>query len=108
MNPYKDTRVSDICIIREFDTNVSNDELVWHRDEVKRTVIVMEGKGWSFQRDNELPISIGKGTVIDIEKNEFHRLRKGETKLKLKILEFPNEVALLKTINRQRTSILEF
>ena len=107
MNPYKDTRVSDICIIREFDTNVSNDELVWHRDEVKRTVIVMEGKGWSFQRDNELPISIGKGTVFYIEKNEFHRLRKGETKLKLKILEFSNEVALLKTINRQRTSIIE-
>ena len=108
MKPYKDRRMSDICIIREFNENVHQDDLVWHRDKCKRTIIVMEGEGWSFQRDNELPISIKTGTVIDIEKNEFHRLHKGHTKLKLKILESSDKVALLKTINRTRTSILEF
>lgn len=110
MTPYKDTIVTDICTIREFDSNVNEESLVWHRDETKRTVIVMEGEGWLFQRDNELPISIDKGTVIDIPSNEFHRLHKGKTHLKLKILNDWRtiKVAYRKTINRKRMSVLEF
>jgi hypothetical protein len=74
-------------IIREFDTNISTDELVWHMDKNNRIVEVISGKGWKFQMDNHLPIELKEGMKLEIPKETFHRIGKGDTKLVIKIKE---------------------
>jgi quercetin dioxygenase-like cupin family protein len=82
MNPY-----NDVGQIRTFSKDVLNEELVWHRDKNNRTVTILEGEGWKFQRDNELPISLSKGDTLEIEAYSYHRIIKGNTDLKIKIEE---------------------
>jgi quercetin dioxygenase-like cupin family protein len=86
MRPYQDKLNGNIKI-REFDLNISNNELVWHRDEKDRHVTVLEGKGWYFQRDNELPLELKENDSIFIPKLTYHRVIKGSTPLKIKIQE---------------------
>lgn len=86
MNPYtEDTQ--DGYIIREFDSNISNEELVWHRDKKNRVVEIIEGSGWRLQMDNKLPIELKEGMVIEIPKETYHRIGRGNTKLVIKIKE---------------------
>jgi hypothetical protein len=47
----------------------------------------LEGVGWKFQFDNELPKEIGPGSTIHINKRCYHRLIKGSTPLKVRIVE---------------------
>ena len=60
-------------------------DLVWHQDKEDRTIEILEGKGWAFQNDNELPLDISEGDRIFIPINKIHRLLKGTTDLKIKI-----------------------
>jgi quercetin dioxygenase-like cupin family protein len=83
--PYINTQVTDKYIIREFNENIDPIELKWHRDLENRTVEVLEGEGWQFQRDNELPVELKEGVRIFIPKLEWHRVIKGKGTLKLKI-----------------------
>jgi len=53
MKPYTDIEVTDKYIIREFNENIDPIELMWHRDLENRTVEVLEGEGWQFQRDKK-------------------------------------------------------
>ena len=86
MNPYtEDTQ--DGYIIREFDSNIPNEELVWHRDKKNRVVEIIEGSGWRLQMDNKLPIELKEGMVIEIPKETYHRIGRGNTKLVIKIKE---------------------
>lgn len=86
--PYTDTRLSDTEWIREFDPTISeSEEYVWHRDTADRTVTVLEGSGWQFQFDDEIPQVINKGNAIFIEKMKYHRLIPGTEKLRIKIKE---------------------
>jgi len=48
---------------------------------------VLEGEGWQFQFDNHLPFKIVAGDHFTIKENEYHRLIKGSSKLKLRITE---------------------
>ena len=86
MNPYTENK-QDGYIIREFDSNIPNEELVWHRDEKNRVVEVIEGSGWRFQMDNRLPIELKEGMILLIPKETYHRIGKGNTKLVIKIKE---------------------
>lgn len=81
---YIDEQVGDV-IYRTFDESVSDIELVWHRDHEARTVTVIEGTGWKFQYDNQLPIELKEGDVFSIEAMRYHRILKGDTGLVLKI-----------------------
>lgn len=74
-------------IIRKFDTNIDVSELVWHRDKKDRVVEVVSGNGWKFQLDNHLPVELKEGMVLEIPKETFHRIGKGDTKLVIKIKE---------------------
>ena len=47
----------------------------------------MESKGWMFQMDNELPIFLKEGDKIFVPKGVYHRVLKGDGKLKVKIKE---------------------
>lgn len=87
MTPYTNLQTTDKYIIREFNESIDPTELLWHRDLKSRTVTVLEGKGWYFQRDNELPLELKEGVCIFINKLEWHRVIKGNTTLKIKIEE---------------------
>ena len=84
--PYKETRgVSHM--LREFDADVSHEELVWHRDKRTRAVTPVKCEGWKFQRDNEPPFEMEEGETIVIEAETFHRIIRGSGKLVLEIRE---------------------
>jgi quercetin dioxygenase-like cupin family protein len=86
--PYTDIRLSKTEWIREFDVSITNsEEYIWHRDANDRSVIVLEGDGWKFQFDEELPQIINKGDTLFIPKLVYHRLIPGATNLKIKITE---------------------
>jgi len=80
MKPYKDKNN-----IREFSKDINPLDLIWHKDETNRLVEVLEGKGWKFQLDNELPFEIKENNIIFIPKGKTHRIIKGNTNLKIKI-----------------------
>ena len=90
VKPYIDNH-NNGKIVREFSGDVSEDELIWHRDKRTREVTVLEGTGWKLQMDNELPEELIKGKLYTIPKMEYHRLIKGTDKLVLNIWEEKNE-----------------
>jgi quercetin dioxygenase-like cupin family protein len=72
--------------VRVFQLNkVDESDLVWHTDEENRLITVLEGEGWRFQRDNELPIELSKGDKLKIPEGQIHRILKGSTDLIIKI-----------------------
>ena len=81
MNPYTDENTT-----RTFSKDVDPMSLIWHTDQEDRTVTVLEGKGWQLQRDNELPLALNEGDNIFIPMGQIHRVIKGSTDLKLKII----------------------
>ena len=85
--PYTDTTKGRFKI-RTFKSNTDFHELVWHRDKANRIVTVLEGSGWFFQMDNDIPIELEEGDVLTIPKMEYHRIYKaGDTDLVLEIEE---------------------
>jgi len=86
MNPYKQVTENDV-IVRTFSEDVESEELVWHRDRKDRVVEVVQSNGWKFQMDNELPKTLKSGDVVEIPKETFHRVIKGEGNLIIKIKE---------------------
>ena len=73
-------------IIRTFDHEREDAEFVWHRDMEDREIEVLEGEGWQFQIQNCLPWLLKKGMVFNIRKSEYHRLIKGVTPLKCRVV----------------------
>ena len=80
MKPYKDS-----SNIRIFSKDVDPMDLIWHMDDEDRNIEILEGKGWKFQFDNELPLSLTKGDRIFIDRHRVHRVHKGTTDLKIRI-----------------------
>ena len=80
MNPYSDQEN-----IRTFSKDVDPMDLIWHTDKENRDITILEGEGWSFQRDNELPMELSKGDRLHIPEGQIHRIRKGNTDLVIKI-----------------------
>ena len=87
MTPYTNIEVTDKYIIREFNENIDPIELMWHRDLNARKITVLEGDGWYFQKDNELPFELKEGVHVFIDAKEWHRVIKGNSTLKIKIEE---------------------
>ena len=71
--------------IRTFDKNVLSEELVWHRDKEDRLVEVVEGDNWELQLDDELPVKLIPGKSYIIPEGVYHRVKRGNTDLKIKI-----------------------
>lgn len=82
VNPYTDEKE-----FRTFSCNVDDNELVWHRDKTDRIVTVVEGEGWQYQTDNDLPIELKEGDTLFIPAMTYHRILKGKSDLKIKIKE---------------------
>ena len=83
MKPYTDIEVTDKYIIREFNENIDPIELLWHRDDQRRTIEILGETNWKLQLDNQLPTSLNQ--PIHIERHQWHRVIKGTGNLKLKI-----------------------
>ena len=75
-------------LIRTFSTDVDSEELMWHQDLKDRKVTVIEGNGWLFQMENELPIKLEDAKQIFIPKLAWHRVLKGNDRLIVEIEEF--------------------
>ena len=73
--------------IRTFDSNVENEELVWHRDKKDREVTVLDGIGWKIQFEDKLPVDLKRGKLYNVKAMEYHRLIKGNKGLTLRIWE---------------------
>ena len=65
---YSQENITDNKFKRVFSSEVSEKELVWHRDKENRIVEVLEDTDWYFQMDNELPIPLKKGVKFQIPK----------------------------------------
>lgn len=81
MDPYIDKNN-----IRIFSKDVDPMSLIWHEDQEDRTIEVIEGNGWKFQFDEELPFELKKGNKFFIPKGNLHRVIKGKNNLKIKII----------------------
>jgi quercetin dioxygenase-like cupin family protein len=86
VNPYQE-EINDLVITRVFNEDVESDELVWHRDRNDRIVEILESDGWYFQFEDQLPIEMKKGDVLNIPKESYHRIIKGSNDLIVKIYE---------------------
>lgn len=75
--------------IRIFSKDVETDELKWHFDNENRRVTVLEGNDWMFQMDDDLPVTLKVGDIIEVPKGIYHRIKRGSNDLKIKI-EFYN------------------
>jgi quercetin dioxygenase-like cupin family protein len=84
--PFSETKKEDL-IFRTFSPEIDSDELVWHKDLNDRIVTIIESGGWQFQKEDELPITLTNNQVLLIPKNSWHRVIKGKSELKIKIIE---------------------
>jgi len=87
MKPYQYNIISKDTKIRIFNENIDPIELMWHRDLKSRKVTILEGKGWSYQQEDQLPQTLYPGDHIFIPALEYHRIIKGTTDLKIQIEE---------------------
>jgi mannose-6-phosphate isomerase-like protein (cupin superfamily) len=71
--------------IRVFSKDVETEELKWHFDNENRKVTILESDGWQFQMDDELPVDLKPGDVTYIPKGMYHRIKRGNNDLKIKI-----------------------
>jgi hypothetical protein len=77
--------------LRIFDVNADDSQYVWHRDNEDRLIEIISGDGWRFQKENDLPWLLSKGMRFKINAQEYHRIIKGITDLKIRITPLINK-----------------
>tara|TARA_Y100000114_G_scaffold96083_1_gene89389 strand:- start:252 stop:530 length:279 start_codon:yes stop_codon:yes gene_type:complete len=82
--PFEEEKIDEYNFIRTFPADVDEMDLIWHADKENRIITVLEGNGWKFQFDEELPIEMTKGLSISIFEGRLHRVIKGNGPLKIK------------------------
>ena len=83
--PFEEKQIDQFNFIRTFSADVDEMDLIWHADKENRIITVLEGNGWKFQFDEELPIEMTDGLNISIFEGRIHRVIKGEGPLKIKL-----------------------
>ena len=83
--PFIETKIDKYTFIREFSNDVDEMDLVWHEDPENRVIEVIEGNGWKFQYDDQLPFEMIDGVEFTIIKGQIHRVIKGYGPLKIKL-----------------------
>ena len=85
--PYSDQPTASKSFERTFQSDVSESELVWHRDYATRKITVVQGDGWQIQLDNQLPVYVIPGDEFTISAGTYHRIIRGFDNLVLDITE---------------------
>jgi quercetin dioxygenase-like cupin family protein len=83
--PFEEEQIDQYNFIRTFPADVDEMDLIWHADRENRVVTVLEGNGWKFQFDEELPIEMTDGLNISIFEGRIHRVIKGNGPLVIKL-----------------------
>ena len=83
--PFEEEKIDQYNFIRTFSADVDEMDLIWHADKENRIITVLEGNGWKFQFDEELPIEMTNGLSISIFKGRIHRVIKGNGPLVIKL-----------------------
>ena len=83
--PFKEEQIDQYNFIRTFPADVDEMDLIWHADKENRIITVLEGNGWKFQFDEELPVEMTEGKSISILKGVVHRVIKGNGPLVIKL-----------------------
>ena len=83
--PFKEEKIKDNIFIRTFSTDVDEMDLIWHTDKENRFIKVLEGNGWQFQYDEELPFEMTDGLGFPVMKGQIHRVIKGLGPLKIEL-----------------------
>jgi hypothetical protein len=86
--PFNDELINN-KLIRTFESDVADEERVWHRDLEDREVIIIKSDGWGYQLDNQLPLPLKVGQELFIPKMLWHRVIKGNNKLVVQIKKLP-------------------
>ena len=64
--PFIETKIDKYTFIREFSNDVDEMDLVWHEDPENRVIEVIEGNGWKFQYDDQLPFEMIDGIEYNL------------------------------------------
>ena len=83
--PFEEKQIDQFNFIRTFSAGVDEMDLIWHADKENRIITVLEGNGWKFQFDEELPVEMTEGKSISILKGKLHRVIKGKGPLKINL-----------------------
>ena len=83
--PFEEEKIDQYNFIRTFPADVDEMDLIWHADKENRIITVLEGNGWKFQFDEELPVEMTEGKSISILKGKLHRVIKGKGPLKINL-----------------------
>ena len=83
--PFEEEQIDQYNFIRTFPADVDEMDLIWHADKENRIITVLEGNGWKFQFDEELPVEMTEGKSISILKGVIHRVIKGNGPLVIKL-----------------------
>ena len=83
--PFTEEVYSHNTILRHFDPTAPDHLFKWHADDEDRWVESLNENDWQFQFDNELPITLEPGKIIQIPKGIIHRLIKGSSPLSISI-----------------------
>ena len=87
MNPYSEQQLSSNIKLRSFDPNAALNEDTWHRDANERVVVIIEGSGWKFQNEDQIPTDLLPGDVLTIPAQSWHRIMPGKDRLVVLIKE---------------------
>ena len=83
--PWKELDLMNGDVLRIFTKDIPDEDLVWHRDHEDRRIYVIQNSGWQLQLDDELPKHMFINSIVDIKKDEYHRLIKGSGSLVIRI-----------------------
>jgi len=83
--PFEEEKIKDNIFIRTFSVDVDEMDLIWHTDKENRFIKVLEGNGWQFQYDEELPFEMTDGLGFPVMKGQIHRVIKGLGPLKIEL-----------------------
>ena len=87
MNPYNEQRLSANIKLRSFDPKAVINEDTWHRDANERVIVIIEGLGWKFQNEDQIPTALLPGDVLTIPAQSWHRIMPGKDPLVVLIKE---------------------
>ena len=82
--PFEEEKIKDNIFVRTFSSDVDEMDLIWHTDKENRFIKVLEGNGWQFQYDEELPFEM-TGLGFPVMKGQIHRVIKGVGPLKIEL-----------------------
>lgn len=83
--PFEEEKIKDNIFVRTFSVDVDEMDLIWHTDKENRFIKVLEGNGWKFQYDEELPFEMTDGLGFPVMKGQIHRVIKGVGPLKIEL-----------------------